>query len=72
MWTVTHASPDGITRRSHYPEWNAATNWLRCMMQTYRPEALVKLRAATPDAKFCSEVSGHSFSLDIDAVRADA
>lgn len=69
MWTVDHSGPGGVLSRAHFPEWNAAANWLRAMMEVSRPDgvsaAMLRLRSATPDASFLASISGHRFSLSV-------
>lgn len=69
MWTVAHSCPARILSRGHFPEWTAAANWLRAMMQTASPpgisDAMLRLRSATPETAFKASVAGHSFSLSV-------
>lgn len=69
MWTVAHDGPGGILSRAHFPEWTAAANWLRAMMEAMRPDGISdtmqRLRGATPDTAFHAAVAGHRFSLSV-------
>ena len=64
-WAASHEGPGGILSRAQFPEWVAAANWLRAMMEVSQPpgirDAMLALRSAPPDVAFHAKVSGHFF-----------
>ena len=68
MWRGTHIGPAGCGSGVVFGSWANTADWLRAMMEVWRPEgvarAMKELRDAPADAPFLTRVGEHLYRIE--------